>query len=45
MVRPMELTPTCVSLDEAIMHAGHKDLKEGNDNSALIDGEPQGILF
>jgi hypothetical protein len=44
MARPIELSYFHQSLEEVAVRAGHEVLMEVDSNSALIVGNPQGIL-
>ncbi len=44
MVWPVDYDSIFLSLNEATVCAGHEVLAELDDNHALIDGDPQGIL-
>jgi hypothetical protein len=44
MVRPIGWAPTCLSLDEVMLHAGHDVLIKINDVRALIVCNSPGIL-
>ncbi len=43
IVRPIECTPICLSMEEVAVHAGHKVFMEV-DYILLDVGDPQGIL-
>ncbi len=44
IVRPIGQAHICQCLNEAAVHAGHEVLTDTGDNSALIVGNPKGIL-
>ncbi len=44
MVRPIELAPINLPLEDVAVHAGRKVLMEVDKNSVRIVGNPQGIL-
>ncbi len=43
-MRPIDLTPDCLSSEEIIVDVCYKVLVEVDDNMALIDGNPDGFL-
>ncbi len=44
MIWPINYSPTHLSVEEVAVHASHEVLLEVDDNSALIVGNPGGII-